>query len=144
MKIFKQIILISTLLLGLSSCERYLGYGVVMLPGEESGLESGALIKITKESKIRDTWVYNSEVEEHIEIAKWRVEFYDSQEEAQTIFDAHEQRRGLNAQRRFDTRRPEWLEDFDNWRQDMDRHMQRVRERLFGPPMQPPFRFNFW
>lgn len=64
----------------LTSCSRYIGYGIVMVPSEESELESGTLIKITKESRIRDTWVYNSPEEDHIEIDKWRVEFFKKKE----------------------------------------------------------------
>ncbi|MBN2619118.1 MAG: SH3 domain-containing protein [Spirochaetales bacterium] len=67
----------------LMSCSKYIGYGVVLLPNEDSDLESGALIKITKESRIRETWVYNTPEEDHIEIDKWRVEFYDNIKDAQ-------------------------------------------------------------
>lgn len=71
------------------SCERYIGYGVIMLPGEESSLEAGSLIKITKESRIRETWVYNTPEEEHLEIKKWRVEYYNELTDAQNYIEKH-------------------------------------------------------
>ncbi|MGL1893278.1 MAG: SH3 domain-containing protein [Spirochaetaceae bacterium] len=71
------------LILSLYSCTRYIGYGVVLVPEEDSELKSGTLIKITKESRIRETWVYNSDVEEHIEIKKWRVKDYEKLEQAE-------------------------------------------------------------
>lgn len=61
-----------------------------MLPEDGSDLETGALIKITKESRIRETWVYNTPEEEHIEIKKWRVEFYESLEDAQNYNSEYE------------------------------------------------------
>lgn len=87
-KAIHKIFLISILLiLTLSSCSKYIGYGVVLLPGEENKLDSGTLIKITKESRIRKTWVYNTETEEHIEIDQWRVDFYEKEEHAQNYID---------------------------------------------------------
>lgn len=80
---FNKIFIINILLiLTLFSCERYLGYGVIMLPDEERELDTGDLIEITKESRIRDTWVYNTPTEEHIEINKSHVEFYENREDA--------------------------------------------------------------
>jgi len=77
--------------MALSSCEKYIGYGVIMLPEEDSNLETGSLIKITKESRIREAWVYNSEEEEHIEIKKWRVEFYKELEDAQKYIEEYKE-----------------------------------------------------
>jgi len=77
----KTLILSITLLLSLSSCSKYIGYGIIMVPGEEADQQFNSLIKITKESRIRDTWVYNTPTEDHIEIDKWRVEFYDTEDE---------------------------------------------------------------
>lgn len=64
------------------SCSRYMGYGVIKISEDEDKLKSGSLIKITKESRIRDTWVYNSDEEDHIEIKKWRVKFFKKIEAA--------------------------------------------------------------
>lgn len=87
MSLQKLQVLSLLIIVSLFSCERYMGYGVVMLPDEESSLESGSLIKITKESRIREAWVYNSDEEDHIEIKKWRVEFYDKLSEAQEYIE---------------------------------------------------------
>lgn len=89
MKLQKLQVLSLLIIVSLFSCERYMGYGVIMLPDDESSIESGSLIKITKESRIREAWVYNTEEEEHIEIKKWRVEFYDELADAQSYIEKY-------------------------------------------------------
>ncbi len=85
---FNKIWIINILLIfTLFSCERYIGYGVIMLSEEGSELETGDLIKIKKESRIRDTWVFDTPEEEHIEINKWRVKFYSELVDAQKFID---------------------------------------------------------
>lgn len=91
MRFSKNLVLSLILIISLFSCERYIGYGVVMLPGEENNLESGSLIKITKESRIREAWVYNTPTEEHNEIKKWRVVYYNKQEDAQNYIDNYQE-----------------------------------------------------
>lgn len=88
MLLIKRIIL-TLLLCTLFSCSRYIGYGVIMLPDEENKEATGTLINITKESRIRETWVYNSEEEDHIEIKKWRVIFFNKKEEALSYIDKY-------------------------------------------------------
>lgn len=90
MKQLKSTLIILTLLGLLVSCNKYIGYGVVMLPEDGSDLETGSLIKITKESRIRETWVYDTPEEEHIEIKKWRVEFYENLEDADSYIKEFE------------------------------------------------------
>ena len=89
MRLNKKIILNLFIVFLLFSCERYIGYGVIMLPDGNSDLETGSLIKITKESRIRETWVYNTPEEKHVEIKKWRVEFYDNLNDAQEYIDEY-------------------------------------------------------
>ncbi len=88
----KKILGFSLLLIfSLTSCTKYIGYGVVMLAEDESGIESGSLLKITKESRIRETWVFNTESEEHVEIKKWRVQKYDTLLEAQEFIESYKE-----------------------------------------------------
>lgn len=89
MSLKKLQVLSLLILVSLFSCERYIGYGIVMLPDEENNLDSGSLIKITKESRIREAWVYNTEEEDHIEIKKWRVEFYDKLADAEAFVEKY-------------------------------------------------------
>lgn len=79
--------IILLLIIATFSCSRYMGYGVIKISEDEDKLKSGSLIKITKESRIRDTWVYNSEEENHIEIKKWRVKFFKKIEDANSYLN---------------------------------------------------------
>lgn len=65
------------------SCSRYIGYGVVKISEDENKIKSGTLIKITRESRIWDTWIYNTDVEKHVEIEKWRVKNFKNIEDAE-------------------------------------------------------------
>ena len=89
MSLKKTLTLSIILLLSLFSCSKYIGYGIIMVPEEEEDQEFNSLIKITKESRIRDTWVYNTPEEDHVEIDKWRVENYDTENEALTVIDKY-------------------------------------------------------
>lgn len=73
------VILLSILTL---SCSRNIGYGVIKISQDEAKLKSGSLIKIINESRIRETWVYNTESEKFVEIEKWRVKYFKKLDEA--------------------------------------------------------------
>lgn len=79
--LLKKCILFLLLLMSFS-CSRYIGYGVVKISEDEDKLKSGTLIKITNESRIWDTWIYNTDEEKHVKIEKWRIKYFKKMEEA--------------------------------------------------------------
>lgn len=74
------IVLLSTLLGG---CSRGLGYGVLLWSEDEEAFPSGSLVTIESESDIQDIYTFNVDgVEGTQTAARWRVDFYESRDEA--------------------------------------------------------------
>jgi hypothetical protein len=83
----KRYIIISILLLSLliTSCgPRRIGYGVLLWSTDEQKIETGELVEIIEESEIRNTYsIKISELDEPIEVDKWRVSMFKDIETAQ-------------------------------------------------------------
>lgn len=72
-------ILILTLLI---SCNRRIGSGVVLWSNDESLIESGTIVQIYEESKIRQTYsIAPIDSKERVEMEQWRVQFFDTMQD---------------------------------------------------------------
>ncbi|MBI9098952.1 MAG: SH3 domain-containing protein [Spirochaetaceae bacterium] len=82
----KKILFITTALLILitfTSCNRKIGSGVVLWAPEESAIESGSLVNIFEESKIRHTFtVARPGSKEKMEMDTWRILFFEKEPRA--------------------------------------------------------------
>jgi len=89
----KKIIIISTTLLILTlltSCNRRIGSGVVLWSNDDSPIESGTIVQIFEESKIRQTYsIAPVGSKEKIEMEQWRIQFYDKMQDAEDYAEAY-------------------------------------------------------
>lgn len=74
---------IFVLVLSSVSCRKTLGYAFVLWSDNETLHQTGSILEVVEESKIRDTWVYINSDGEETEIDKWRTAFYEKKEEAE-------------------------------------------------------------
>jgi len=76
--------LLSITILLFNSCgPRKIGHGVLLWSEEESRLATGTYLWILSESRIRDTYtVMTPEDKVEIEVPKWRIRFFDKEQEA--------------------------------------------------------------
>lgn len=86
--ILKKVLLAAVLLSFLTSCNRKLGYGYLLWSPEEDKLATGATLLVLSESKISDTYLVQIEgMKDKIEVPKWRVLFFEKEEDIQNVLD---------------------------------------------------------
>lgn len=74
----------------MSSCNRRIGSGVVLWSNNESSIESGTIVQIYEESKIRQTYtIAPIGSKERIEIEQWRLHFYDRMQDAEDYRESY-------------------------------------------------------
>lgn len=77
------VIMILVSLLSVSCGKKYIGYGVLLWSPNEEILQTGATLPIISESKLNDTYtVQKSDSKEQIELPKWRLDVFETEEEA--------------------------------------------------------------
>lgn len=80
-KIFIPLIL--ALMLLVSCGQKFIGYGVLLWSPNEELIPTGATLPVVSESKINNTYtVKKNETKELTEIPKWRIDFFETREEA--------------------------------------------------------------
>lgn len=84
MRIKTLLLILSFSLFLLTSCSGKLGYGVILWAPEDSIASTGELVIITDESRLSESYTYKQlESREKFEIEMWRIEFFESQREAE-------------------------------------------------------------
>ena len=85
---FYQFILVGLTLI-LSGCgTRAIGYGVLLWSEDEDLVRSGTVLSVINESDLNDVYVLDAGEEAgEIELARWRVEFFDVRETADAYAD---------------------------------------------------------
>ena len=89
----KKILLLTTALLILTiltSCNRKIGSGVVLWSADDSAIESGTVVHIYEESKIRQSYTFApAGSKERIEMDQWRIQFYDKFKNAEKFSERY-------------------------------------------------------
>jgi hypothetical protein len=63
-----------------------IGYGVVLWPEKDSGIEAGEIVPVTSEQKSRDTCIfYDQKNKKSVLIPVWRIERFDSKKDAKAF-----------------------------------------------------------
>lgn len=83
----------------LSSCgPRRIGYGVLLWSPDEAVLETGALLPVFEESRIKQTYtVPKPGTKEKIELPVWRIQFFPKEDEAENFAAEYADVRNLYA-----------------------------------------------
>lgn len=86
--VFKKALLAAVILSIFTSCNRKLGYGYLLWSPEDNPFATGAPLIILSESKINDTYLVQLEGnKDKIEIPKWRILFFEKEEQMQIALE---------------------------------------------------------
>ncbi len=73
-----------------SSCQKRIGYGVILWSSDEEIIKSGSMVNIHAESQIRETYfVTEINSKEMVELDIFRVEFFKNKQNAQNYFEKY-------------------------------------------------------
>lgn len=78
----RTLLLLLIFALALSACSRSIGYGVVLWSDNEDALPSGTVVTIVSQSDIHDTYEIRSDTGPVETLARWRVRFHQTEEDA--------------------------------------------------------------
>lgn len=85
------LVLLIILMISTMSCSRKLGYGVILW-SDQDGLNTGALTKILKESRIRESYILEvKDTKDRFEIPVWRVRFFDKSSDAEEFASSYDE-----------------------------------------------------
>jgi len=69
----------------LIGCDRKIGYGVLLWSPDEDQISSGSVVSVLSESDIQDTYgIRDEETSTEATVDRWRVRFFETEEEAQS------------------------------------------------------------
>ena len=81
----------------LTGCGRRLGYGVLLWSEDEDEIASGSLVSVVSESDLQDIYVIRPEANSdesgsgQMTVARWRVRFFETEEDAVSAADAYQE-----------------------------------------------------
>jgi len=79
----KLFIVILAVTATLSGCTRRLGYGVLLWSPNEEEIASGSVVSVVSQSDIQDSYLVRLDTDaSETSIARWRVRFFETEEEA--------------------------------------------------------------
>ncbi len=91
------IIVILAVTVTLTGCGRRLGYGVLLWSEDEDQIASGSVVSVVSESDLQDTYLIRLDASRseagavETTVARWRVRFFETEEEASGAADAYKE-----------------------------------------------------
>ncbi len=82
------LIVILAISAALTGCSRRLGYGVLLWSEDENEIASGSVVSVVSESDLQDTYTIRPEASRigaspvEMTVARWRVRFFQTEEDA--------------------------------------------------------------